>query len=162
MWNTLEEHYFLDFSEIPLFNYEKCLNGEYHFARKDKTKGNDQADYHVWKLIYDQYLKKFGIGREYSMFLDKVEELTLLNCEYVETENRFLLNGIRRLEREIEDFTKKEKGNFTEQVVIVSKWLGSRINTRETTADEFYTMVEMIKKEQSKKPLKNGGEESRE
>lgn len=147
MSNTLEKQYFLELNEITLFNYDKCLNGKLVYCRRNTAKGTPENDFQAWSTIYDQYLSRFGIGKQYSLFLDKMEELTILNCDFVITGDRFLLNKIRILEAEIKDSSKEDGSTLTEQVVMVSKWMRSRVNPRETTADEFYTMVEMIKKE---------------
>ena len=143
----LEELYFLDLNEITLFNFEKCLNGKIGYTRRNVNIGDESSDFEAWCSIYDQYLSRFGIGSKYSIFLDKLQELTILNCDLAITGNRFLLNKIRVLENEIEEFGKEDKSSLTEQVVLVSKWMGSRVNPRETTADEFYTMIDLIKKD---------------
>lgn len=150
-----EEHYFLELNEIPLYNFDKCLNGKYGYTRRSWSVGNDEKDFEAWTSIYDQYIAKFGIGRDYSIFLDKMEELTLINCDFVMTGNNFLLNKKRLLEAELKEYTEKEGVGLTQQIVVVTKWMGSRVNPRETSAEEFFTMLEMIKKEQEKNGKKS-------
>ncbi len=143
----LEQNYFLDLNEIPLFNYDKCLNGKIGYVRRNVTIGDESSDFEAWSMIYDQYLEKFGVGRKYSIFLDKMEELTLVNCDIAITWDRFLLNKKRILESEIKQLSKGDKSDLIDQVVIVSKWMRSRVNPKETTAGEFYAMVKMMQQE---------------
>ncbi len=159
MSNTLEKSYFLDLNEITLFNYDKCLSGKLIYTRKNTAKGSEDNDFLAWSTIYDQYLSKYGVGKDYSLFLDKIEELTLLNCDLAITGDTFLLNKIRLIEAEIKEYSEKESMELVDQLVLVGKWNRGRVNPKETTAGEFYAMIEMIKRESSNKKVKSDGKE---
>lgn len=144
----LEQRYYLELNEIPIFNFDHCLGGKMGYIRRDSSVGNPENDFTAWCQVYDQYLSKYGIGTKYSIFLDKMEELTILYCDFVLSGDKFLQNRIRILENEIKEYGKGDKSDLTDQIVLVSKWMGGRVNPRETSADEFFSMIKQIEKEQ--------------
>ncbi len=56
---------------------------------------NNQIQY---DKLYDQYLVRFGLSKEFERYMNLLRKKAQLQCDYVQTNKRFKLT-------EIEDFT---------------------------------------------------------
>ena len=127
--------------EMPLFNWEQCINGNINYCRIDpKSKfGNEKQDLKAWENLYDQYLKKFGLSSDHQRIIDLKNELALAQCDYCIDGNTFLLNRIRMLETDIKDILERsQQGMSIDQCLIVlSKWLKFHLDKKKITCTEF-------------------------
>ena len=109
MSDTLKENYYYDIDEMPLFNWRKCQEKQdYKYTRKDIKKGTEEEDLKAWDIIYDSYLSEFGLGSEYERILEIKTRIAELQCNLVIEDDRFLLNEIKRLERELNDILNRK------------------------------------------------------
>lgn len=152
----LKSNYYTEIDEISLRNYRKAMTGKLEYLRKDETKGTKKEDVKAWQLVYDDYLNEFGLGYKYENYIELQLELIELNCQFVDTNERFLLNRIELIKAEMREFeTIEDSDNLDDAIVYVSKWLGSVINEREISAKSFFKMLNSMIKEQ-KKHAKDG------
>lgn len=143
-------NYYDKIEDLPLYNWIKITNGELNYCRLDLSIGNNDDDLKYFDLISDDNYKYFGLGSEYLNLLDIQLQLSEIRLDFVITGDNFLKNKISMLETEIEDIINKDLGNdnsIDETIIYLSKWMGSRINPRETTVKEFRTMISLLKKE---------------
>lgn len=144
-----EKHYYSDIDEMPLYNWKKCRSGDLRYTRKDIEKGTNKEDQAYWEKTHDTYLEQFGLGSGFIRYLELAIELAEANCEFVISDDRFTLNRIRQLEKEIEDLMNKgdNAGGMDVAIVYISKWMSSMVNEREVTVKMFYTMLHEYEKE---------------
>ena len=135
-------------SEMPVYNWRMCNEGNPEYTRLDINKGTMQEDSAAWDSVYDSYITKFGLGKEYLRVLEIRKDVALLQCDLVITDDKFLNNKIKRLNRELDEILSKPvEGDVTSCVIHLSKWCGYRVNEKEVTVLEFYTMLQEYKKE---------------
>lgn len=153
-------NYNLHIEDITVYAWKKCQSGKLEYTRKDLKNGTLEDDLKAWDLVYDSYIKEFGIGSEYAYILELQSDLAILKLDLIITGNRMLLNKINALNTEIENYLNRSKDSgmdITTTLIMVGKWLGYKVNEKETTILELYKMIDLIKKESDKnKTLKNG------
>lgn len=90
--------------------------------------------------MYDLYLEKFGIGKEFTRYLEKKQELIDLRNAFVQSGDAFILNEIRMIEAEL---TKKDrefsesKNTIESSLVTLSKWLKMPLRIKDLTILEY-------------------------
>ena len=93
-------------------------------------------------------LKKYGYEYEYSQ-QDRVSFLD--DLLKVRSKSKILHIQLQRNEQEYDNLQKesdvKNNSDFTEALVAVSKFMGYRINPKETTTLEYIGMVKMIERQ---------------
>ena len=141
--------YYNSIEDMPYYNWRKCMEKEqYHFCRLDPKKGSKKEDQKAWERIYDSYLSEFGLGKDYERILELQAEIASLECQFVYTNDRFLMNKIRELKSELEEFLGREVESDSDTILTyLRKWMGQWINTREITVREFYKMVRDYQRE---------------
>lgn len=157
------EQYYSGIDEIPLYNWDKCLNGEIQYVRKEK-KGNKKEDIENWIKIYDEYLREFGLSKLHKKLLEAIKEKALHECDYVITGDKFKLTLIEMSESKLKQMIEINKvGITTEQTMIhVSKWVGYRINPREITVKEyFYLLKEFERAIKTENNIANNGKKNK-
>ena len=152
-------NYYNGIDEFPLYNWNKCQIGELSFVRKDIKEGTEKDDAKAWEVLYDDYLKEFGFGKESEQLFELQMEITELRLDFVIGDDNYILNHIDIIQHEIDNLLKKwEKGgSITTAIVHVSKWLGSIIIEKETTVKIFYTMMQEYRKEMEALKKQNNG-----
>jgi len=146
--------YYHFISEFTLFNWRQCLAGDYTFTRKDLEIGTEEMDALAWINIYDDYIKQIGLGKNYEYILEMRRDLAILQCDFIITNNRFLLNNINILKDDINEALKNsEKGgeDMTTTLLRLSKWAGFKLDERTTTVLELHKMIDLVKQQAAKK-----------
>lgn len=149
--------YYNSISECTIFNWRKCLSGDYVFTRKNLDVGTEEMDALAWINIYDDYIKQIGLGKNYEYIMEMRKDLAILQCDFIITNNRFLLNKINVLTETIDEALKNtEKGgeDMTTTLLRLSKWAGFKLNEKTTTVLELHKMIDLVKQQAAKKPNK--------
>lgn len=133
----------------------KCTEGDKKFVRK-KEKGTEQKDQEVWEILYDQYIKKYGLSKYYKRHLDQMNKLNMISLDYIITGNRFKLTQMELEQQKLTSMMNNNgKGVTIEQTLIhLSKWIGYLIKTREITVVEYFNLTSEFERHQ--KAMKNG------
>jgi hypothetical protein len=79
------------------------------------------------------------------------KKLTLLQLDYVITDDMFLFNEIQEITEEINNLFKDEnkgENNITKTLIYLSKWVGFKLKLTEVTVLEFFTMLNEYSKDQ--------------
>ena len=138
------EKYYLELDDTPLYNWEKLLDGEFKFIRKNnKKKEVDVQDMvHFYKL-YDKYIEKYGLSKEHSKYVAQQKQLIELKLDFLETGNKFMLTQIEIANRKLDELRPKKEGGLTigQQVVILSKWMGQWFDKRKRTVTEYKDLI---------------------
>ena len=152
----MNTHY-KNIDEFPVFNWRLCLGGDLIYSRKNIEIGTDEDDANAWTLIYDDYIKKIGLGKNFEYILELQRDLAVLQCDYIIENNRFLLNSINILKDDIDEAIKnsqKSGEDMTTTLIKLGKWAGYRLNEKEVTVLELHKMIDLIIKENESKPNK--------
>lgn len=156
----LKENYKLTLDSVTLWEYRKALSGEGSVLRIDKDKGKEADDLEAIDSVYDDYLKRFGLGDRYEHFTDIQMQLIDAYSDYIENDNRFALNLIRRLEGELTEILNRNTGGTLDDAIIVlTKWIGTYVNEREWMAKDFFTALERLENEQKEIKAKQHGKD---
>tara|TARA_R110000764_G_scaffold89383_2_gene170854 strand:- start:463 stop:927 length:465 start_codon:yes stop_codon:yes gene_type:complete len=144
----LEKNYFNDIKDIILWNWWKVQTGDLKYSRKNVNMGTEKQDIIAYERINDSYIAEFGIDKTQLEIIDIQKRIAILQCDFVIEENRFLINEIERLKKEIfELLNNGNKGDRDGLVIHLEKWLGFRIDEKKITANKFYKIVREFERE---------------
>jgi hypothetical protein len=112
-----------------------------------------ENDVKNWFVIYDQYLKKYGLGKKYKRLLDVMKKKALLELEFILTRERFKITQIEVEEANLKAMlANKGNGMTIEQTLVhLSRWLGYQLNTKKITVAEYFNILDQYGKENTKK-----------
>jgi hypothetical protein len=137
--------YYNSIEEMPLYNWEKCQNGDLSFCRVNNDETSDALDHKAWEILNYEYMEVFGISRHHRKYLELQKRKTLLELELIETGNRFLNNRIRQVSDEINNVFKKDDGkamSYDSSLIYLSKFMGFNVNKKEITVMRYFTMIQ--------------------
>jgi len=138
----LNKRYFSSIEDIPLKNFWNAQDGFYEHCRIDLNVGSEEEDLEAWIKINDSYLSEFGIGPEFEKIIELKKEIAILQCEYIENDDNYLRNQIKRLKIELDDILKRPVTIDRDGVLIhIEKWRGIEIDENRMTAKKFYKIV---------------------
>ena len=139
--NTQGE-YWISIDDMPLYNWLKCNEGDLKFARKS-DKGTSENDIKSWEILYNEYLKVFGINKKYEKYLIACKKRAKLQAEYVITKIKFRITEIEIQNAKIKALELYFGGGQDVDVILmwVSKFLGYKVSKKETTVKEYFTLL---------------------
>jgi hypothetical protein len=122
----------------------KCQEGDLTALRVDPGIGTEEQDFVAWELVNQNYVETFGVSRKHVRYLQLQKELLLVRMEYLISEDKFLLNRIDDIEREMSTVfvSDQPNANITTTFIHLSKFMGYRITAETISVLEFFTMVE--------------------
>ena len=143
----MQERHYQSIDEIPLFNWQKCLNGELKYVHLELKEETDNQE--SFNKLYDEFLQKRGVNKEYKKYLDILKKKALLQCEFLITKDDFKLTQIEIEDAKIVSLQKtSESGLSIEKTLIyLGKWLGYRLDWKVITVTEFYSIMEEFEKQ---------------
>lgn len=142
--STTHVKYYKSIDDILLFNWLKCIGGEYQYARIDVVnEKHTLQDIEAWESIYSTYVDEFGLNQLYKDYLKKSKKLAMLQAEYILTEKRFHLNAIEVLQEQVEKIKKQMDSGITSDSVLVhlSKFMGYKVDPKKITAKEYFILI---------------------
>lgn len=143
--------YYTSIDDMPLYNWDKCMQGEYKYVRTDLK--DEQGNAEMFEKVYADYVDKFGIDNKFKQYIETIKKIALLQCEYLISKNRFKLTQIE-VENTKLDALKKSDGvgmSLQQTLIYLSKWLGYRLDWKEISVSEYYTILK-----ESSKQAKHG------
>lgn len=139
--------------DIPVYNWFKINEtNDLRWMLIDRDrKWHSGAAKNAWEMVYSEYIEAFGINENYLKLLEKQKELLLMNAEKAVDGDKwdpFNQNRMDMLRIDIKQLsTGKERPRTNEMKVHLEKHLGFKINEKETTVKEYYTYLEVMKKD---------------
>ncbi len=136
--------YYASIEEMPLYNWEKCQNGDLTYCRINNDEVSDILDHKAWEILNYEYMEVFGISRHHRRYLELQKRKTLLELELIETGNRFLNNKIRQVTDEINNVFKEDNDKtmtYDASLVYLSKFMGFKLNKKAIMTLEYFTMI---------------------
>lgn len=120
----------------------KCVDGEKSVLRK-KQIGNNEMDQMAWDLIYNEYIKIYGLSKLNKRYLEALKKRALNELDFIISGDRFKLTLAEMEERQIETMLNNRGQNITieQSLIHLSKWLGQWINAKNITAREYFDLI---------------------
>ena len=143
----MSEKYYQSIEEIPLFNWQKCLEGDVKYVNL-QTK-DDSSNQEAFNKLYDEFLQKRGVNKEYKKYLDILKKKAMLQCEFLITKDDFKLTQIEIEDAKIVSLQKgSEEGlSIDKTLIYLGKWLGYRLDWKIISVSEFYSILEEYEKQ---------------
>ncbi len=143
--------YWESIDEMPLYNWIKCNKGKIEFTRKEK-RGNKIKDYINWKILYNEYLKEFGLDKRYKRYIEAKKKKAILQSKYILTKEKFKLTEIEIETQKIKDleFYFGEGENIETILTWLGMFLGYKIDQKNTTVKEYFVILEQYGKANKK------------
>lgn len=124
----------------------KCNESELIYTRKniDLNYPESESDLKAWESLYDQYLSRYGLGKMYKRLLSIMKEKADLEIKFVLTRERFKLTQIELKEAELKQIIDTNNTGLTvdQALIHLSKWIGYRLDPREITVIEYFTILD--------------------
>jgi hypothetical protein len=143
----MQERYYQSIEEIPLFNWQKCLEGDVKYVNLETKE--DSGNQEAFTKLYDAFLQKRGVNKEYKKYLDILKKKALLQCEFLITKDNFKLTQIEIEDAKIVSLQKtSEEGlSIDKTLIYLGKWLGYRLDWKIISVSEFYSILEEYEKQ---------------
>jgi len=124
---------------MPIYNWIKILETTdlKWLFKEGKGRVTKRLSEH-WLNLQQQYIDEFGLDESYKEQLRVMRKLTLLNLEYVEKKDRFLLNLIKMSESDLNQLQQKQGVKFFEMLDHVEKYKGYSIDPHTTSVMKWY------------------------
>ena len=142
--STTHVKYYNSINDILLFNWFECLDGNYQYARLSGYEEKATLeDVKAWESIYATYVSEYGLNQLYKEYLKVARKIAILQADYIEKGVKYNLTQIEVLEEKkkgIQD--QMNKGVSRDSVMVyLSKYMGFRLNPKEMTAKEYFTLI---------------------
>jgi len=141
-WESIED--------IPLYNWQKCIESNYVYSRKKSDSISKQNDFDVecWFKIYDSYLIKYGLSEVHKKYLNLLRKKALIQLNYVETRDAFKLTQIEMHEVRLKNMLSNAGQGISIEtsLIILGKYMGFRVDPKKITANEYFLMLEQYGK----------------
>jgi len=141
------EKYYQSIEEIPLFNWQKCLEGDVKYVNLETKE--DSSNQEAFTKLYDEFLQKRGVNKEYKKYLDILKKKALLQCEFLITKDDFKLTEIEIQDAKIVSLQKTSEAGLSidKTLIYLGKWLGYRLDWKIISVSEFYSILEEYEKQ---------------
>lgn len=138
--------YYQSIEDMPIYNWFKVNNGDFRFMLvKHSIKYDFDKAKEAFDKLYSEYIDTFGISESYLKVIELKKNISVLKIEMALTGDRFLKNFIRMSEIELNDINSRtNKTNVNEVKVHLEKYLGFRLNEKETSVKEYYTYLNVM------------------
>lgn len=127
------------------------MNNDWRYINKKPI--NKKSNEENWIILYDQYLARFGLGDKFEKYLKLLQKKALLQCKFIDTNERFVLNEIEVQNAKIESMQIHfgDGQSIETTLIYLGKWLGYPIKMKETNVVEYYEILNEYGKWANKK-----------
>lgn len=145
----MSEKFYESIEDMPLYNWHKCMSGDYYYVRVDEKQLNLPSCEKAFKKLYDSYFEIFGIDKKYKEQIEVIKKIALLQCDYLITRDEFKITQIEVENAKLEMIKTGTSSNVTLQTTLIylSKWIGYRLDWKQVTVYEYYTLLEESSKQ---------------
>jgi len=131
---------------LPIYNWNKIHEtGDLGYLFLEYKKSDFKGLIHLWDSIYSEYIKEFGLSKEYKEILKLKVNIAKQKADYIHSRDRIKLNFIALDESRLQEIEKKEpKQSIHKTLMHIEKAQGVRITDKNTTVYEFYNYINNI------------------
>jgi|TARA_R110000744_G_scaffold97622_1_gene188613 hypothetical protein len=142
--SNTQDVYWESIEDLPLYNWIKCNNEKYIYTRKDPKGVVNKNDLKQWVKLYDEYLGHFGLNDRYEKYLEAQRKKALLQAEYIITKNNFKKTEIAIQEAKLKNLELYFGDGQDIEVILMylGKFLGYKIQAKQTSVKEYFTLLE--------------------
>jgi len=135
--------YYKSIDELSIFNFNKVIEtNDLKYIVKEGVTDNKASI--VWDIIMDEYIDYVGLSKSYLDYMRYEKKAALLTCQAYLENKLYLLNFVAIAKQQAQDALGTHKEDFMESVGIVSKYQGYRVNPKEYTVKEFYSIIKLM------------------
>jgi len=103
------------------------------------------------EVLQQEFFDRYGVSDDFETYFYNQKTLLELEVDLAVTGDRFLKTKITLLKKRIEQEIKyKRKGEEYEVKAYVDKFLGFRLDAKNTTVTEYYSYIDLMKKDNGK------------
>lgn len=147
--------YYKDIWSLPIYNWNMVMvKNNYNFLKKESTfippndvkNIEDETAHKLWIELNDQYSEEFGFNESATTVLEKKRDIGILKADYIVTGDKFKLTQIEIKEFQLESSleTGETEYNPNKEIGILSKYIGTMIDTRKTSVHQYYIIKQNI------------------
>lgn len=136
----MQEKYYSELNEMPLYNFEKCLEGDYRFIAKTRLEKWSINEVEAFSVLYEKYVQKYQ-KQELESKIRTLKAIIQLQCMYIETKDEYFITQIEIKKAQMPKQKEVQSSDTQSTLTVLSKWMGFRLNPREISVDEFYSIV---------------------
>ena len=142
--------YYSELNEIPIHNFEKCMEGDYSYIRKDDKEKWGKGEVIAFMELYEKYIQKYN-KKDLDSKISLYKSIIQLQCAYIESGDDYFLTQIDIKKAQLpQEKTTKTKSNTTETLLILGQYTGYRLDPRKVTVDEYYTLIKLYERANKK------------
>ena len=103
----------------------------------------------IYEQIFDEYLSKYGLSKTFNKLLKLIKTKTLLELEYVITNEKFKLTEIEIETAKLESMLNNKGSNATIETTLIylSQFMKFYLNPKEITAEYYFTLLQEYEKQ---------------
>jgi len=141
--NTSKKYY-SDPDEMPLINWEMCLNGKFSYMRLTPSNKYNDKDIAAFYKFYNEYIDRYNLPDQQMRYLAAQRNLIDLQIQYLESGNSNLLTQISIEKIIVKELKPSNEGGMTigQMIVVLGKWFGSWINKKEITVGGYKDLIQ--------------------
>ena len=141
--NTSKKYY-SDPDEMPLINWEMCLNGKFSYMRLSPSNKYNDKDIAAFYKFYNEYIDRYNLPDQQMRYLAAQRNLIDLQIQYLESGNSNLLTQISIEKIIVKELKPSNEGGMTigQMIVVLGKWFGSWINKKEITVGGYKDLIQ--------------------
>jgi len=140
-------NYYTSLEDLPIWNWWKYKkSGDVSYFKIDASK---PCAFDLKSLVVkfeQEYLDIFGAPDQATMLLDLLKKKIKHQADYI-SGKKYVINYIKKIDFQLEMMNKSEggSGQSLEQItVILTKFMGVKVNPKETTVIEFQEMLKLL------------------
>ena len=147
-----QKTYYREIDEIPLFNWSKCLDGQFQYIRKDGKRYYSDKDVEAFLELFDKYLVHKGFTLEQEMFIKLQQSCISFAAKFIETGNLTYVTHFKVAMAKLAQIDpRKIKGkSIAETLVTLSKWVGYWIDSKRITLEDYLNLIASFEAENTK------------
>ena len=143
--------YYANVDDLPIFNWAMINeNNKIQYIRKDQyNEPVVKEDIEAWKAFSNAYSDDIGQSKNYTRYVELLQESNELMAEYIATNNVSLLNDIKIIQSDIDKVKKEIDDNDSsifDMVVAIHQHLGIQLTPQTTTVRMFFKYLEQLNK----------------
>ena len=141
--NTSKKYY-SDPDEMPLINWEKCLNGKFSYMRLTPSNKYNDKDIAAFYKFYNEYIDRYNLPDQQMRYFEAMMVLIDLRADYIDTGDNSILTRILIEKIIVEELKPSNEGGMTigQMIVVLGKWFGSWINKKEITVGGYKDLIQ--------------------